>query len=492
MEELKQLRLQEKILRIKLKAIQDEISLIEETLEIQTTDDQTVHSVKTTNPLKADALPKSSFKDTLNPDPLRGKISKLVINEPQDQESKSLASPGANGTGKDLTNPLSPVALGKSKMTVLNPPPKSTDLVPDYLKAANTNTETFYVVYTGSNKGIYTDWATAQQVSKDSKSLCKRFKSLSQAQTSFALSQEKTPGNMLRPSTRGIQKRKESSPEIIKGESSQSLTPCSMADFKTLWSKARNADQDDLIAEKFCTDDKKTRSLFVFTEGSDPSLVYLAFTAGLVKLIYPSSNLQELRLFPEVMVKAIKNFRKKVLKAKDTPIFIKISSSIPDWSQGAIFNPYYYMEIGMSSSKRELPTPKAMDDTFPSYEGLIQTRCNGLKSIIDKIIKVEKDSKMIINYSSRQCVMTSWCPSTITKEDYQQLCQLEASFFNNELMTSIATKKSWCHVIKGIFRDHLCDYCTESNNEKASEDSCNGSPLTNAYHERDEAVPTLG
>nr|GFA84806.1 hypothetical protein [Tanacetum cinerariifolium] len=85
---------------------------------------------------------------------------------------------------------------------------------------------------------------------------------------------------------------------------------------------------------------------------ADPKLIQQAFEAGLINNIYPSHNLQELRHFPQPMVDSIKNFRKKVLKAKDDPIYIKVISSVPDWNQEDGYNPYHFLEIGLAKSKR--------------------------------------------------------------------------------------------------------------------------------------------
>ncbi|GKG26299.1 hypothetical protein Tco_0399445, partial [Tanacetum coccineum] len=102
-------------------------------------------------------------------------------------------------------------------------------------------------------------------------------------------------------------------------------------EFKQIWSKARAACPEDFLHEKFFTTDKVTKSLYNFVEEADPKLIHQAFKAGLINNIHPSHNLQELRHFPQPMVDSIKNFRKKVLKAKDDPIYIKVISSIPDW-----------------------------------------------------------------------------------------------------------------------------------------------------------------
>ncbi|KAL9664299.1 hypothetical protein QQ045_019698 [Rhodiola kirilowii] len=180
----------------------------------------------------------------------------------------------------------------------------------------------------------------------------------------------------------------------------------SFEDFRTLWSKARCADQEDLLTKKFFTNDKKTRSLFNFVEGADPILVFHAFNAGLVKNISLSANLQELKHFPKRMTKAIKSFGTKVLKTADQAIYINVTSSIADWSQSKNHSPYFFIEIGLAK-KRDYCFSKIMTEDFPSNDDLVRIRVAGLGLIIQKICSIETDTQVKVNYNDPNCLVTS-------------------------------------------------------------------------------------
>lgn len=140
MEEIQKLRLQEKILLSKLRAVREEISILEtfqiattvsnepegESLESKPTPDQTGSGKEKSIPLMADVLPKSIRKDSSDPSSLSkpekpvilAKDKNLVICETS-SSNESQTSPVQTVTGKDNSNPLSPVALGKSKLVDL-------------------------------------------------------------------------------------------------------------------------------------------------------------------------------------------------------------------------------------------------------------------------------------------------------------------------------------------------------------------------------------
>ncbi|GJS42918.1 hypothetical protein Tco_0567961 [Tanacetum coccineum] len=132
--------------------------------------------------------------------------------------------------------------------------------------------------------------------------------------------------------------------------------------FRQIWNKARAACPEDFLHEKFFTTDKVTKSLYNFVEGADPKLVHQAFKAGLINNINPSHNLKELRHFPQPMVDSIKNFRKKVLKAKDDLIYVKVISNIPDWKQEEGYDPYHFLEISLAKSKKEISQSQPMEE----------------------------------------------------------------------------------------------------------------------------------
>ncbi|KAD3068802.1 hypothetical protein E3N88_36682 [Mikania micrantha] len=126
----------------------------------------------------------------------------------------------------------------------------------------------------------------------------------------------------------------------------------SLDEFRIVWSKARALSQDEFETKHLYTEDKATKSLIICCPGSSPEMVSLAFSAGLIKFIYPSPNLLEISLFPEGMKKAIKNFRKKIAAARDANIYIKCTT-LPDWFQGRFYPSYHHLEIGIAKTRTQ-------------------------------------------------------------------------------------------------------------------------------------------
>nr|GFA82699.1 hypothetical protein [Tanacetum cinerariifolium] len=219
-------------------------------------------------------------------------------------------------------------------------------------------------------------------------------------------------------------------------------------EFIQLWNKARAACQEDFLHEKFFTTDKLTKSLFNFVEGADPILIYQSFRAGLINNIYPINNLLELKMFPNPMVLAIKNFRKKVLKAKDSPIYIKVISSIPDWNHEENYSPYHFIEIGLASSKKELqPSTAKKDDPDRSLlDTLAKIRVQNLRRIAEQILHALSEGERKINYAGRHCIITSRSLAESSEEDSLALQQYGLPFLKNTIEASGTTKGAFCTV----------------------------------------------
>ncbi|CAH1438108.1 unnamed protein product [Lactuca virosa] len=456
MEDLNTLRIKKQMLLIELSAIEQKINLYEqvttvtnvpesESLKTKAIPVQTAPGKESTNPLKADALLKSIIKETATPLP-EGKTSLLV-------------------------NP-NPCTEGISKMTTLSPTNKSVqEFTPDYKKALNKEAERFYVIYKGPHAGVHTDWGITETFCKADKVTCKKFRNEASARLSLATYQDdtsKTNQPLLRPK---IQKVKEAHRDQrfdvpIDVQQTVNYPEISFEDFRTIWKKARAACPEDLIYEKFFTTDKKTKSLFNFLEGADANLVYQAFQAGLIDNIYPSCNLQELKFFPSSMVESIKNFRKKVLKAKDNPIYIRCISSLPEWIQESTLSSYHFLEIGLSKTNREIEQSRPMEDKdLPFTEILHPNRINGLRRISEKIIEIISGSKKKINYTNSHCIITSWSYNNTSQEDLRQASMFGEKFMNNTMEVSNATHQHFCRHAEQLFEEHLCHFCESKDSE---------------------------
>ena len=456
MEDLSSLKMKEQMLLIELDAIKRKISLFttmttvtdvpeSESLKTKAIPEQTAPGKETSNPLRADALLKSITKDNTLPDPMLGKTSKLVNS--------------------------SPLIEGINKMTTLSPNNLNVqELVPDYLKALQKKPERFYVIYKGPHVGIHTDWGVVETFCKTDKVTCKKFRNEASARLSlatFTSESSSTKKVLLRPKIQSAKEDHRDQRFVIPREIEYAVSnpPLEIEDFRTLWNKARAACQEDFVHERCYTTEKKSKSLFNFIEGADPKLVHQAFQAGLIHNIYPSCNLQELKFFPHSMIDAIKNFRRKVLKAKDDPIYINMCSSILDWQESVCFAPYHFIEIGLSKSKKEIESSQPMEDKdLPFDERLHPVRINGLRRITEKIIDILSGSKKKANFADSHCLVTSWSFKNTSDEDLKLVSTFGEQFMRNSLKISSRTRQTFCRHSDQLFEDHCCNHC-EGNNE---------------------------
>ncbi|GJY67944.1 Orf y [Tanacetum coccineum] len=427
-----------------------------------------------------------------------------VIDVPESESLKTTTSPVQTASGKDSTNPLkaevllksldntdlgslnlnsklayaNPFTFGKSKITRLatNTLVQEPVFKPDYLQAAKTNQERFYVIYKGPRAGIYTNWGEVHRICQEDKSTNKKFSNLGQAQMEFHLHGnhgEKTRTNpiFLRPKiNQKIEKIKEDHRDqrIKISEEPIGLEPIIYyQEFIQLWNKARAACQDDFIHERFYTTDKPSKSLYNFVEGADSRLIYQAFRAGLVNNIYPSNNLLELKEFPKPISEVIKHFRKKVLKAQDKPIYVKVVSSIPDWNHEENYSPYHFMEIGLAKPNKELQFSKVMEDRLenPFLETVQKTRNQGLRRIAELILQTITEGNKKVNYADSHCIIVSH--KTSTEEDINLLNQFGLPFLKNTIEAKGTTKEAYCRQARQLFEEHSCNYCIESKEKEA-------------------------
>jgi len=307
MDELKALRLKEKILSIELKAIQQKIALYDESL------DTTVNSEQDSERNKSESIPLQTAKGKEISSPLIPvalEKSKNKVNE----ELQSSSSPVANGSGKDLSNPLMADSLPKTEKVSLRP--SYCQIMQEPMKS----NARFYVIFDGEHRGIYEDWAIVSNYVTGTSVAYKKYGTLFQAQQeatrySAEFGKREIPLKVTHFPEPLKSKKKERVIEFKKTFSKPSINEekeekdnISLDEFRMIWSKARSLSQEDFESEHIYTEDKASKSLIVFCPGASQELVSLAFSAGLTKFIYPSPNLLEISLLSEGMKKAIKNF----------------------------------------------------------------------------------------------------------------------------------------------------------------------------------------
>ncbi|GJS95008.1 hypothetical protein Tco_0801976 [Tanacetum coccineum] len=226
-----------------------------------------------------------------------------VTDVPESESLKTKAIPKQTASGKETTNPLKAEVLLKNLKDNTDPSSLS-----ETSKLVHSSPPT-----AGPHDGIHTEWGVTEAFCKTDKVTCKKFKSKEQAEISLIFyGEEKQKNVLLRPRIHQVKEEHKDQRLKITEETPLGLEPIiEFEEFKQLWNKARAACQEDFLHERFFTIDKTTKSLYNFIEGADPTLIYQAFKAGLISNIYPSNNLLELRDFPNPMINAIKNFRKK-------------------------------------------------------------------------------------------------------------------------------------------------------------------------------------
>ncbi|MFS7969936.1 hypothetical protein Hanom_Chr09g00815071 [Helianthus anomalus] len=195
----------------------------------------------------------------------------------------------------------------------------------------------------------------------------------------------------------------------------------SLDEFRTIWSKARALSLNDFELEHIYKEDKATKNLIIFFPGTNLELLSLAFSAGLAKFIYPSPNILEISNLSEGVKKAIKNFRKKIAAARDENIFIKCSSTLPDWYQGKTFPSYHHLEIGIAKTRRVNPSRVIKED----YEKWIDIRTKGFLQILNNLQNIKAGSLNKVNYCSTNCIITSYSGNPLPLHEKEVLERME-------------------------------------------------------------------
>ncbi|KAD3067159.1 hypothetical protein E3N88_35039 [Mikania micrantha] len=226
--------------------------------------------------------------------------------------------------------------------------------------------------------------------------------------------------------------------------------------------------QEDFENEHLYTEDKASISLIIFCPGSSPEMVSLAFSAGLIKFIYPSPNLLEISLFSKGIKKAIKNFRKKIASAKDASIFIKCTSTLPDWYKGRSFPCYHHLEIGIAKARTVNPS-KVMTKENSDPKNWVEIKTRIFIKILNNLQKIENDNFIKVNYYSNNCIITSHCGSPLSSFEKEHIAKIEDKIISNIGEVGRTTHQSLCSSLSTIIEDHNCKECG-SHSDKASTD----------------------
>ncbi|ACB69774.1 inclusion body/transactivation factor [Eupatorium vein clearing virus] len=373
--------------------------------------------------------------------------------KPPTNKGKGLASPPQTVGGKDQSNPLTvnvlPKDIGegssssKAEQICLKPnqgitaPVKSgihiSEAFHEVVKIqSSTKKQFYYVVFNTANAGIYPSWDLAKAATnKVSGVLHKRFNSFHDARKAADFYTEDNGGerlqfisnaNALKPSYADVASKKindinkkkvlgslpqKKVEEPKDDESVQGFeATLEMQDFIYLRDMARSANKKSILEGKFFTTDKKDISMFNFVPGANPELVYEAFCYGLVSQIYPAENLLELRSFPNDLVKAVKQFRKKITSKPNALIYLKITSSIPTWDESyqLLSLPVRIIEIGLCKKANYHDSIQQKDDGENDLHKLAADRYS---KVLDKAHSFYQESKVFVNFTDEYVLMYS-------------------------------------------------------------------------------------
>ncbi|KAL4573776.1 hypothetical protein LXL04_020593 [Taraxacum kok-saghyz] len=108
------------------------------------------------------------------------------------------------------------------------------------------------------------------------------------------------------------------------------------------------------------------------------------------------------------------------------------------------------------------------DKDLPFMEILHPVRINGLRRIYEKILEFLAGSKKRVNYTSSNCIITSWSFNNPNIEEARTVSVFGEKFMQNTLDTSIATRKNFCRHAKQLFEDHNCHHCDDNNSMEDS------------------------
>ncbi|AAW56090.1 inclusion body matrix protein [Horseradish latent virus] len=487
MEEIDKLLLQEKILLLELDLVRAKISLARATGSMQ----------------QKEEIP---CRET----PVNTLTSKLVIMEPG-QSSKSITIPEQTAHGKESTNPLMASLLPKETKVV-----QTTRLVKpeDFLrpnmgipipekaepsssvgpnrpeKEIQTPHNNYYVVYNGPYAGIYDNWGCAKSATNGVPGVAhKKFATITEARKSadeFTTAAGKDrlnfvpKGELVKPKTfaKAVTSPKKSTQWITLGTKKPKKDPepkeiafqpeITIEDFQYLYDLGRKYDGEGDTT--FFTTDKKNISMFNFLKNADPQMISECFQAGLIKTIYPSANLQEIKYLPKKIKDAVKKYRTNCIKNTEKDIFLKIKSTIPVWSAtGLLHKPKYMIEIGVSGKVRPEES-KSMESTIQKEE-LMDLAVLKAQTFIDSLMKINQREKIFVNMVDYETLVYSKNLKKTTQEDRSVINKFQQKLISGKILGFHSP--AICQHIKVTAEKEDCDYhCNQCESSKGKAIVC--------------------
>lgn len=424
-------------------------------LDSSSTKEQTAGNLPKITIVSSSTQQRSSYTSGSSPTKKQaGDLRKITIESSTTQQGRSCTSgsqPSTQQKDKDQSSRLisQEVNLRPNQGIKINSIPE--DLNPQKNK-------TYYAVFNGLNAGIYEKWETAKRATDGVPNVrFKKFKSLLEATTAAKLfakehlcSEAKLINNSdcLKPNTFSAALKQPKKTKVSLGKPisppKETITEddedLCLAGFEYWYSAARNASEEQLTKEHYFTTDNANLSYYNYLKNSNPVQVYESFQYGLVKMIYPSYNLQELKAFPKAFISAIKKFRQNCLKA-DQDIYVKVNSSIPVFrGNQLVYRPHHIIQVGISKGEKYSPS-KIMSCTV-EVEDLQILAKQKYGALLDKAFSFKDENKIFCNFSDARILLFSKNNKTAGKEDISRIIRFQNQLIGNK-----------------IFGDHYEDMC---------------------------------
>ena len=120
---------------------------------------------------------------------------------------------------------------------------------------------------------------------------------------------------------------------------------------------------------------------FNANEGADPKTIANLFHCGLLNMVCPSANLQEISLLPQGVYTAVKHYRTKVLKEQNWRVFLSIRSSFVDWHETEDetdslknYPAYHFIKLGMLKHIDVTPCTSIKEEVTSNLNMLLPSR----------------------------------------------------------------------------------------------------------------------
>nr|BCW03862.1 inclusion body protein [Cauliflower mosaic virus] len=481
MEDIEKLLLQEKILMLELDLVRAKISLARAKGSMQQggnslhretpVKEEAVHSALATfAPIQAKAIPEQTAPGKESTNPLMVSILPKDMKSVQ-TEKKRLVTP------MDFLRPNQGIQIPQKSEPNSSVAPNRAE---SGIQHPHSN---YYVVYNGPHAGIYDDWGSAKAATNGVPGVAhKKFATITEARAaadvyttaqqaerlnfipkgeaqlkpkSFVKALTSPPKQKAQWLTLGV-KKPSSDPAPKEVSFDQETT---MDDFLYLYDLGRRFDGegDDTVF----TTDNESISLFNFRKNANPEMIREAYNAGLIRTIYPSNNLQEIKYLPKKVKDAVKKFRTNCIKNTEKDIFLKIKSTIPVWQdQGLLHKPKHVIEIGVS--KKIVPKESKAMESKDHSEDLIELATKTGEQFIQSLLRLNDKKKIFVNLVEHDTLVYSKNTKETVSEDQRAIETFQQRVITGNLLGFHCP--SICHFIKrtvekegGAYKCHHCD-----------------------------------